>query len=221
MSNAMNKIFNNEIVWLNYDPGAGGDFLMGTLFNLSETDTFFKEINRYGSFYFNQIIELPFYTISNVKNTEDVNKVKEYIDNTKLSYISSHTFPKLIYPLLEKPKKLTNVYIYSNSSIIDQYIHVLSGIKNSHNTRYLKTINDIINRNLLSNESDNTHIECKENIFPISYCSLFIDRTPEVLKKLIDIYSADITVGEFDLKIKEYHNKNLELIKNKNDKYNI
>ena len=74
---------------------------------------------------------------------------------------------------------------------------------------------------MLSNESDNTHIECKENIFPISYCSLFIDRTPEVLKKLIDIYSADITVGEFDLKIKEYHNKNLELIKNKNDKYNI
>ena len=234
MSNAMNKIFNNEIVWLNYDPGAGGDFLMGTLFNLPETDTFFKEINRYGSFYFNQTIELPFYTISNVKNTEDVNKVKEYIDNTKLSYISSHTFPKLIYPLLEKPKKLTNVYIYSNSSIIDQYIYVLSGIKNSHNTRlprwqlrphkwprYLKTINDIINRNLLSNESDNTHIECKENIFPISYCSLFIDRTPEVLKKLIDIYSADITVGEFDLKIKEYHNKNLELIKNENDKYTL
>jgi hypothetical protein len=51
------------------------------------------------------------------------------------------------------------------------------------------------------------------NTFVISYKSLFIDRKPEILKKLIDIYNADITVEEFDLKIKEYHNNNLELIK--------
>ena len=207
----MNKISNNEIVWLNYEPGAGGDFLMGTLFNLPEIDSLFKEVNRYGSFY-DQIIQLPFCTISNVKNTEEMNKVKEYIDNTKLSYISSHTFPALLYPLLEKPEKLINVYIYSDSLVIDQYIHVLSGIKNAHNIRYLKIISDIINHDLLSNISNVRHEECKENTFPISYCSLFINRKPDILKKLIDIYNADITVEEFDLKIKEYHNKNLELI---------
>ena len=232
----MSKIFNNKIIWFNYEPGAGGDFLLGTLFNLAEIDTVFKEYNKYGSFYFDQTIEkFPFYTISNVKNTEDVNKVKEYIDNTKLSYISSHTPPTLIYPLLENPKKLLNVFIYADSLTIERYLFIILGIKhpefwpsgqtNDGTVRsaswYRKTMNDIINRNLLSNESDNTHIEYKENTFPISYCSLFIDRKPDVLKKLINIYNADITVDEFDLKIKEYHNKNLELIKNENDKYNI
>ncbi len=126
----MSKIFNNKIIWFNYEPGAGGDFLLGTLFNLAEIDTVFKEYNKYGSFYFDQTIEkFPFYTISNVKTINGVNKVKEYINNTKLSYISSHTPPTLIYPLLENPKKLLNVFIYADSLTIERYLFIILGIK--------------------------------------------------------------------------------------------
>jgi hypothetical protein len=228
----MSKIFNNKIIWFNYEPGAGGDFLLGTLFNLPETDTVFKEYNKYGSFYRDHTIEeLPFYSISNVNTTNEVNKVKEYINNTKLSYISSHTPPTLIYPLLENPKKLLNVFIYADSLTIERYISIILGIKHDATETfrpdyvvkirsaswYRKIMNDIITGGF--NVSARLHEH--RTTLPISYCSLFINREPEVLKKLIDIYNAEITVEEFDLKIKEYHNKNLELIKNENDKYTL
>ena len=159
----MSKIFNNKIIWFNYDPGAGGDFLLGALFNLPETDILFKEINRYGSFYVDQTIEeLPFYTISYVKTTKEVNKVRKYINkSTSLSYISSHTPPTLLYPLLKKSEKLLNVFIYADSLTIERYIYMLSGLKNGNPldwprawrnaSWYRKTIHDIINGDLLSN----------------------------------------------------------------------
>ena len=304
--NNKTRIYNNEVIWFSYQPGAGGDFIMSMLFNLPESSLLWQKINRYGSGYLDASANksIPsFYSVSVVESNKDVNTVKKYIDNTELCCISSHSSPNLIYPLLEKPDELTYIYIYPDSLAIMQYMETLSIIKNHstlgigrvrgfleklqektdtnflpkmdereivrdnetwviNNTWFLfslalnhivqvdnidinigiESITDVFvkNINLIKNTSniiknegwlnDGHHMLEKwtsglkesykkyeklsflPNTFVISYKSFFIDRKPDILKKLIDIYNADITVEEVDLKIKEYHNKNLELI---------
>ncbi len=230
--NNKTKIYNNEVIWLSYQPGAGGDFIMGTLFNLPESNLLWQKINRYGSYYLDSSVNnsLPFCSVSFVESNEDVNKVKKYIDNTELCCISSHSSPNLIYPLLEKPVELTYIYIYPDSLAIMEYMETLSIIKNhimltptgapspigiGHR---LEKIQEKLSAWHLGRDSmieaykKYEKLSFLPNTFMITYKSFFIDCKPDILKKLIDIYNADITVEEFSLKIKEYHNKNLKLI---------